>query len=85
MTKPVQMTFDRLEDRKAALGKRRLLKLREQCVHQSKGHDWASLADYPGVLQDLPSVPLGQVSAAKSTIRLFGTLRALARQMITRT
>jgi hypothetical protein len=52
MTKPVQITFERLEDRKAALGKRRLLKLREKCLCELKGHDWAPLADYPpGILQ----------------------------------
>jgi hypothetical protein len=47
-----QLTFEKLEDRKAALGKRRLSRLREECLSSARGHDWASLANFaPSVLQ----------------------------------
>lgn len=41
------LTFERLEDRKFALGKRRLLKLRDDCVRNPLGHDWETLPNYP--------------------------------------
>jgi hypothetical protein len=43
---PITLTFEKLEDRKAALGKRRLLKMREDCVRSPLGHDWATLPHY---------------------------------------
>jgi hypothetical protein len=46
------LTFEKLEDRKAALGKRRLLKMREECVRSPLGHEWTTLPNYPAsVLQ----------------------------------